>query len=89
MVTISKTADVNGAWYQVEDFDKYVEILQEHNIEAPSAKYRVFVPSETGDEFQRAWGDIKEQIVLFFRLGPEAGIPYQIVDQPAKIPSAQ
>jgi hypothetical protein len=89
MVTISRTVDLDGTWYQIEDFDKYVGILREHNIEPPEAKYRVFVPSATGDEFQRLWGDVKDQICLFFRLGPTVGIPYEIVDQPARTPSAQ
>jgi hypothetical protein len=89
MVTISRTVDIDGTWYQIENFGNYVDVLREHNIEPPTAKYRVFVPSDTGDELQRRWGDIKDQIVLFFRLGPAVGIAYQIVDQPAKAPSAQ
>ena len=89
MVTISRTVDSDGEYYQIEDFDNYVHALREHNIEPPAAKYRVFIASETRDEFQRTWGDIKEQIVLFFRLGPEADIPYQIVDRLPKVPSAQ
>ena len=89
MVTISRTVDTDGECYQIEDFDNYVDVLRQHNIEAPAAKYRVFIASETRDEFQRVWGDIKDQIVLFFRLGPEVGIPYEIVDRPTKVPSGQ
>ena len=86
MVTISRTVDRDGECYQIEDFASYVAALREHNIEPPAAKYRVVVSAETKDEFQRLWGDIRDQVALFFRLGPESGIPYEVVDRP---PSAQ
>ena len=89
MVTISRTVDADGAWYQIENFDNYLDILRENNIDVPAARYRVFVPSETEDDFQGPGGSVEDQICLFFRLGPAAGIPCQIVNQPAKVPSAR
>jgi hypothetical protein len=79
MVTIRKSTTADGTWFDIEDFPSYVAALREHNIDAPLAKYRVFISAETEPAIRAACADLEGQVALFFRLGSSSGIPYRFI----------
>ncbi len=78
MITICRTTGSEGTWYEITDFGAYVQALQEHGIEEPLVKYRVFLPHESGQ--LAGAGDLEGQVAAFFRLGHATGISYQVVE---------
>jgi hypothetical protein len=80
MVTIRKYIAANGAYYEIEDFESYIKILREKGVEAPRAKYRVFISKADELAISRSVADWEAQIALFFELGPALGIEYRIIE---------
>jgi hypothetical protein len=80
MISIRKQKTADGSWYEIEDFRAYVEALRRQNLEAPPAKYRVFLASEIEQTCQASSADLEGQIALFFRLGSSSGVEYRVLE---------
>lgn len=79
MVRIKKRSTDGGHFYEVEDFDHYINQLKNHGIEPPLAKFRVFVSHENEHLISHTFGDWENQVALLFKLSPATGIQYKVV----------
>ncbi|MCE9555068.1 MAG: hypothetical protein K8T91_17085 [Planctomycetes bacterium] len=85
MVTITKHRVPDGYFYEIPDLEAYAQALMSaQGVEVPPARYRVFVSHENVDAIRQTDDDWERQIALFFRLGPDLGIDYQIVPDGAE-----
>jgi hypothetical protein len=81
MVRIRKRSAEGGHIYEVEDFDDYVRTLQEHGVDPPLGKFRLFVSLENEELISRSIGDWESQVALLFKLSPALGISYEVVSE--------
>lgn len=75
MVTIDKRPAQGGYYFEIADFAAYIDALQEHGIEPPTAQYRIFVSLENARKLDESPDDWRRQLELFYRLGESTKIP--------------
>lgn len=80
MVTIQKVPEVQGVWFRIHDYGGYVEELRTKGVEPPPAHYQIFISQETLNDMANYHVDLEKQIALFFRVGPESGIDYVVIE---------
>ena len=81
MVTIRKHRAADGTYYEIDDISRYVQTLSERGIEAPKARFRIFIPPDIEQTLREATIDFESQVKLFFRLSPATGIECEIVEE--------
>lgn len=75
MVTIEKRSADGGYYFEIADFDEYVKALEEHGIEPPNARYRVFVSFDNERKLRDAPREWRRQLEVFYRVGASTEIP--------------
>jgi hypothetical protein len=80
MVRIVKRRVPDGTYYEIADFEDYVQALKEHGIEPPMARYRIFVAADNAHDLSRTVGNIESEVEAFFNLGPATQIECEVVD---------
>lgn len=79
MVTIRKQIADDGYYFEIDDFANYAAALREGGMEPPVSRYRVFVSFDDERRMRDHCPNWEEQIKLFYKLDPSAGIPAEIV----------
>jgi hypothetical protein len=80
MVTIRKRRVEGGYRYEIADFQEYVKILEGRGIEAPKARYNIFISFENEEAIRRTIDDWDEQVKMFFKLSPATDVECEVVD---------
>lgn len=80
IIAIRKRRSSDGFVYEIADFPAYLAALQARGIETPVAKYRITIPYDI-EQAIRDQVDVNEQVALFFRISPTAGLGYEVLDQ--------
>lgn len=75
MVKIEKRQADGGYYFEIADFDAYVRALEEHGIEPPKARYRVFVSFDNDRKLGDALREWHRQLEVFYRVGASTDIP--------------
>jgi hypothetical protein len=77
MVTIRKQRTHDGYFFEIDDFDNYVDALRQGGIEPPVSHYRVFVSFDDERRMNERCPTWEAEIKQFYKLG--ASIPAEIV----------
>jgi len=80
MVTIKKLQTPDGYYYEIDDFAGYVRALQERGLEAPRARYRVYISRENLADFSNVLGGWEDELKRFFKLSPATEVECQVVE---------
>lgn len=75
MVTIEKRPTDGGYYFEIANFDEYVRALEEHGIEPPKARYRVFLSFDNERKLRAAPREWQRQLEVFYRVGASSEIP--------------